>query len=196
MRQRRYSDQDIVAAAQASISIRQVLKILGLSPTGANYVGIHKAFKRLGVDISHFTGQGHLKGKHHSWTPRLPLSVILVENSEYRCTSRLKQRLLKEGHLVNRCALCGLPPVWRDEPLVLVLDHINGDSADNRLENLRLLCPNCNSQQPTFAGKNRGKGRRECAPPRRPLRQAGLFDDEQAAAETELAESGRPEKRA
>jgi hypothetical protein len=156
---RRYTDQAIVEAVQSSESIRQVLAKLTLSPTGANYLGIQKHFKRLELDTSHFTGQGHLRGKHHSWTPSLPLSAILVENSTYLWTNKLKKRLLKEGLLVNRCALCGSEPVWLGMPLVLILDHINGKHNDHRLENLRLLCPNCNSQQPTFAGKNKGRYR-------------------------------------
>jgi len=150
---RRYTDQAIVEAVQSSQSIRQVLTKLSLSPTGANYLGIQKHFKRLELDTSHFTGQAHLRGKRHSWTPCRPLSEILVENSTYACTSDLKARLLREG-LINRCAECGSPPVWLGKLLVLVLDHKNGKPTDNRIENLRLLCPNCNSQQPTFAGKN------------------------------------------
>jgi 5-methylcytosine-specific restriction endonuclease McrA len=50
--------------------------------------------------------------------------------------------------------LCGQQPMWNGKQLVLILDHINGINNDNRLENLRLLCPNCNSQTPTFAGRN------------------------------------------
>jgi hypothetical protein len=86
-------------------------------------------------------------------------SEILVERSTYAWTSTLKRRLLKEGVLVNRCSRCGLGPEWQGEPLTMILDHRNGDNRDNRLGNLRLLCPNCNSQQPTFAGKNRGRYR-------------------------------------
>lgn len=67
---------------------------------------------------------------------------------------RLKARLIREGVLPNVCAECGLGPQWNGLPLVLVLDHINGVNDDNRLENLRLLCPNCNSQTETFAGRN------------------------------------------
>jgi hypothetical protein len=66
----------------------------------------------------------------------------------------LKRRLLRERLLINRCVECGLEPIWQGKPLVLVLDHVNGDSSDYRLDNLRLLCPNCNSQQDTFAGRN------------------------------------------
>jgi hypothetical protein len=126
---------------------------------------MHAHFSRLGLDTSHFTGQGHLRGKTHGWTPSRPLAEILVANSTYVATSHLKNRLLKEGLLVNRCSRCDLPPVC-GEPLVLVLDHKNGDRADHRLENLRLLCPNCNSQQNTFAGKN--KGRYSAIRPRQP----------------------------
>jgi hypothetical protein len=131
--------------------------MLGLSPTGANYKGVQANFSRLGLDTSHFTGQGHLKNKHHSWTPSRPLADILIENSTYLGTTHLKARLLREGLLANCCAECGSPPLWRGRPLVLILDHKNGNRSDNRIENLRLLCPNCNSQQATFAGKNRGR---------------------------------------
>ena len=160
MSSRCFTDQELIAAVKSSFSIACVLKILRLSPTGSNYKAMHMHFSRLGLDTSHFTGQGHLRGKHHNWTPKRPLPEILVVGSTYMgSTSKLKRRLIKEGLLVNRCSECGLLPEWRGKPLTMVLDHRNGDNTDNRLENLRLLCPNCNSQQPTFAGKNRGRYR-------------------------------------
>ncbi len=154
---RRHTDGDIVEAVRRSWSIAQVLKFLRLSPTGCNYKAMHAHFARLRLDTSHFTGQGHLRGKRHGWTPRRPLAEVLVQNSTYRTTSHQKRRLLKEEVLVNQCHLCASPPLWQGKPLALILDHINGDRSDNCLENLRLLCPNCNSQQPTFAGKNKGR---------------------------------------
>jgi hypothetical protein len=157
MRTRRYTDVELMEAVQSSFSVAQVLKILGLSPTGCNYKAMYANFSRLKLDISHFTGQGHLKGKSHSWTKRRPLVEILVRGSTYTNTRSLKQRLLREGMLVCRCSECGNGPVWQGKPLVLILDHKNGEHADNRQENLRLLCPNCNSQQETFAGRNKGR---------------------------------------
>lgn len=59
----------------------------------------------------------------------------------------------------GRCAICGAVDTWNGKPLVLVLDHIDGDSTNNRRENLRLVCPNCDSQLPTYKSRNRGRGR-------------------------------------
>jgi hypothetical protein len=57
------------------------------------------------------------------------------------------------------CAICHRAAEWNALPLVLVLDHVNGDPEDNRRENLRLVCPNCDSQLPTYKARNKGKGR-------------------------------------
>ncbi len=59
----------------------------------------------------------------------------------------------------ERCALCAGSTTWNGSELRFVLDHIDGDSENNRRENLRLICPNCDSQLPTFKARNRGKGR-------------------------------------
>ena len=72
-------------------------------------------------------------------------------------TSTLKRRLLREGVLRPRCAGCGLER-WRDTPIPLELDHVSGDRSDNRLENLRLLCPNCHAQTETYRGRNIANG--------------------------------------
>lgn len=89
----------------------------------------------------------------------IPLEQALIENSSYSRQS-LKRRLLREGLLKNECAECGQRPRWKGKLLVLILDHINGVNDDNRLDNLHLLCPNCNSQTETFAGRNVKKRRK------------------------------------
>lgn len=82
----------------------------------------------------------------------LPLDEVMIENSNYS-RQNLKQRLLKLGKLQNRCSVCGIGPEWYGKQLTLQLDHINGLYNDNRLENLRIICPNCHSQTDTYVGK-------------------------------------------
>ena len=68
---------------------------------------------------------------------------------------RLKRRLIEQGLKETRCELCGLD-TWNGQPIPLELDHINGKRDDNRLDNLRVLCPNCHAQTPTYRGRNIG----------------------------------------
>ena len=57
------------------------------------------------------------------------------------------------------CAICGCPGEWQGLPLAFIVDHVDGDSSNNTRDNLRLVCPNCDSQLPTFKARNRGRGR-------------------------------------
>ena len=86
-----------------------------------------------------------------------PLAEILVRNGKVRKSSQIKNRLIREGLLSEECETCWLTPEWNGKPLVLQIDHCNGDNKDWRLENLRILCPNCHSQTETFAGRNKGR---------------------------------------
>ncbi len=135
-------------------SYRQVLKKLDLKEAGGNYKTLKKAIKDFNVDISHFTKQGWLKGKKNPYPRGRKLDEILIDGSHAQ-THRLKIRLLEKKLLIEKCYVCDCEPIWHGKKLVLILDHINGKNDDNRLENLRLLCPNCNSQQDTFCGRNK-----------------------------------------
>lgn len=154
MKKARWNDAQMIEVVAKSFSVAEVLRALGLKVTGANYKTIHRAVQRLALDTSHWTGQGHLKGKSHDWSKSQKLEEILIEKSTYTNTFRLKRRLLKAGLLLNKCYICSINE-WLGKKLVLQLDHMNGDHFDNRIENLRLLCPNCHSQTETFAGKNK-----------------------------------------
>jgi 5-methylcytosine-specific restriction endonuclease McrA len=81
----------------------------------------------------------------------MPIHVLLAVAKDRH---GVKTRLLQAGILENVCSACGLR-TWRDQPISMHLDHINGVRDDHRLENLRMLCPNCHSQTPTYGGKNR-----------------------------------------
>ena len=85
---------------------------------------------------------------------RIPNEKLFVKDSKYKNFSYLKERIINEKLLPYSCQVGGLPDSWQEKKLSLVLDHINGVKKDNRLSNLRFVCPNCDSQLPTFKSKN------------------------------------------
>lgn len=70
-----------------------------------------------------------------------------------------KKYFLKEQN--NKCAICGITNLWQDKPLIFVLDHIDGNADNNSRDNLRLVCPNCDSQLPTYKSKNKNSARKK-----------------------------------
>lgn len=135
-----------------STTIAELMRKLGYTANrGNSFDGLKKYLIENNIDISHFKGKSHGSSK----TEKYSLEQILVENSTYSNMTRLKERVLKANLLEYKCSECGISE-WNNKPLVLQLDHINGNNRDNRIENLRLLCPNCHSQTETFCGKNKG----------------------------------------
>ena len=126
----------------------QITLKLGMRPGGANFKSIRTRMCADGIDTSHFRTN---KNKRKRYT----LDEILVENSTYQDGSALKKRLFRELGWKNECRACHLSGTWNEKPIMMQLDHINGIHTDNRIENLRLLCPNCHSQTDTFCGRNK-----------------------------------------
>ncbi len=81
------------------------------------------------------------------------MEKLLVKGGTFQ-SFKLKKRLFREGLKEEKCELCGWAEKSEDGRIPVELDHINGDRYDNRLQNLRILCPNCHSLQPTHRGKN------------------------------------------
>ena len=152
-KQRSWTDEQLIDAVRISQSNRSVLIALNLIPAGGNYAQVKRRTEELGIDISHFTGQGWNKGGRGTRKP-IELVGLLVENSHYQ-SHKLKNRLFKEGLKQPQCELCGWCEISLDGRIPVELDHINGDHKDNRIDNLRILCPNCHSLQSTHRGRNK-----------------------------------------
>lgn len=155
-KKRSWTDEQLVTAVAESKSIRNVLIVLGLIPAGGNYAQVKLAIERLGIDTSHFTGMGWNVGLKFVPRKSMPLAELLVVGSRVQ-SYKLKRRLYEDNLKQPQCELCGWAKMSIDGRIPLELDHINGDHSDNRLENLRILCPNCHSLQPTHRGRNKGK---------------------------------------
>ena len=152
-RPRAYTPDQLKDAVAVSKSIRQTLLALGIRGEGGNYKTVRRDIETLGIDTTHFTGSGWRIGVTQPITPPRPLGEVLVKDSTCS-TSYVRKRLLRESLIEQRCQLCGISE-WMGKSLTIELDHINGVHNDNRLENLRMLCPNCHSQTRTYRGRNR-----------------------------------------
>ena len=136
-------------AIQSSNSIREVLQFLGLRAAGGNYkmakqwAAIHELTLPSGTGLFQ-VGEAHKKN-HLTYE-----QVFCINSKASRSTVKSKLRKIWTTWI---CAECNVGEEWNGKPLVLQLDHINGIFNDHRLENLRLLCPNCHSQTETFSGK-------------------------------------------
>lgn len=150
----KFTKEQFEKAVKKSLSIAQVCRELGIVAVGGNYKTVHSKIKLWEIDISHFTGAAWNVGeRYRPVKEKAPLSEICIENSTYTSSNSLKKRLYAENVKEAKCECCGITE-WQDKPISLELDHINGINTDNRLENLRILCPNCHSQTHSFRGKN------------------------------------------
>src|SRR3989338_9575397 len=158
MRKRSWTINQLKTAVKNSLSFGGVLRKLGLKDAGGNHAQIRKYIAELKIDSSHFKGRAWNKGFKEAYIrrDRAPLEKILIKGSNYQ-SFKLKKRLLQEKLKFPKCEECGWAKITEMGYLPLELDHINGDRTDNRLTNLRILCPNCHSLKPTHRGRKNTK---------------------------------------
>lgn len=155
-RGRTWSDADLARAVATSFSMAGTIRALGLDVGGSVYPAMRRHIQRLGLDTSHWTGRAWNRGLQVTTRTPRPLSEILVRDSDVLDTHGLRLRLLREGVFEPRCSRCARTS-WEGQAIPLQLDHVNGDRTDNRLDNLRVLCPNCHSLTDTWCGRNKGR---------------------------------------
>lgn len=156
MRKKTWNKDDLKKAIESSLSLRQVIHKLGLVEAGGNYDQIKKYIKEYNFTTQHFTGRGWRKDKTFATTWRKNLNEILILDSDVQ-SFKLKNRLIIEGLKERACEMCGWCEMASDGRIPVELDHVNGDKRDNRIQNLRILCPNCHSLQSTHRGLNKKK---------------------------------------
>lgn len=141
--------EELEQLVKESSSFSEILRKQGKSISGA-------AVKILKDKLDNYGISYLFLNEINSFKQSIPLVEILQDNRSYK-SSDLKKRLIKEGLKEDKCEICGCSNKWNGKPLTLQLDHINGNHSDNRLENLRIVCPNCHSQTETFSNKRAKK---------------------------------------
>jgi len=151
---RKYTAELLLDAVEHSTSIAGVLRHLGLNQAGGTHSHISRTIKRFQIDTSHFVR--YQNGAAHK---RFTAAQILIQlpRGSRRTRPRLLRRALDEVGVARVCANCGIGEFWQGKPLGLEIDHIDGDYHNNRLKNLRYLCPNCHSQTDNYCGRSAGK---------------------------------------
>ncbi|MGW3951396.1 HNH endonuclease [Streptomyces sp. NPDC004752] len=156
----KWTREILQAAVSASSTMSEVLRHLGIDVVGGHHTHISRRIKAYDINTSHFRVPKRGDVRRH----RAPEGLLVKQsaaNARRMQSSRLKRALLKHG-IEERCAMCGMAPVWLGEPLPLEVDHIDGDWRNNEIQNLRLLCPNCHSTTDSYRG--RGTSRNRTAP--------------------------------
>ena len=140
-----------------------VLKFLNLEFNGNNNKSIRKLVTNFDIDYSHFTGCAWNKGLTQKDHPSIkdgavkltiPNEKVFIKNGHPLKLSSITKRLILDYQREYKCSNCNIVE-WQGKSLSLDLDHINGNNRDNRLENLRFLCPNCHRQTSTWGNKHK-----------------------------------------
>lgn len=145
----KYTKEELEQLVRQSNSMAELVRKLGYKTShGKNYITVQKRLDIYNIDTSHF------QQKIIRSVQRNRENVFCADSTAGQTVLR---RWYKREPVPYICTLCGQEPFWQGKDLTLILDHINGNNHDNRLENLRWVCPNCNQQLDTTNGKNQKK---------------------------------------
>jgi hypothetical protein len=162
----RYGEEEAREAVAASRSYSEVLRRLGLRPAGGNHALLRKYVDKVWrIPTDHFDAGASIR--RVAVARAIPLEQVMVRGSSYS-RANLKRRLFDQGIKERRCEICGQDERWRGRWMSLILDHVNGVPDDNRLENLRVVCPNCAATLETHCGRKNLRER-----PTRPCKRCG-----------------------
>lgn len=157
----KYTKELLEKAVKEVTTLSDLVRLLTNSEKahGSMIAFIKNRLKILGIDFSHFNGRNpRQKVTSKKLTKESFISNYLTENPIKKTNNTNLKSWMKEFNLLEyKCVGCSNTGIWNDKPISLQLDHINGINNDNRLQNLRLLCPNCHSQTETYAGKGNKK---------------------------------------
>lgn len=159
----KYTKEWLQELCKDSYSLAEVLKKAGRKQGGGAQETLRKKIAEFNIDTSHFTGQLWNKGKTKETDERIAAATLNKEKynlEEVFCKNSLVTQKGLRGYverhniLEYKCQFCGCDGHWLDTEISLEIDHINGVNNDNRIENLRYLCPNCHATTETYRGKN------------------------------------------
>ena len=151
-----YTKENLENIVKDSKSYREVLRKTGrIMDCGGNYSLLKKRIREFGINTDHFLGRSANCGKDHKGggKEKYKIEEIFCENSPVT-RKVIKDYIKKHNLLIYECAICGFDGEGWEGITALELDHINGINNDNRLENLRYLCPNCHATTETYRGRN------------------------------------------
>jgi len=151
------TDEQLIKAVADNITIARVIRDIGMAVVGTSYDFIHKKVYELGLNTDHWRGCAHgTTLQHRKFGPE-----CLNKDSNIP-TGTIKKIIIRERLIPYVCEICNTGPIWNGRELVLRLDHKNGIRNDHLIDNLRFLCPNCDSQTETFCGRNKSNRSNTC----------------------------------
>ncbi|MEV5105688.1 HNH endonuclease [Streptomyces massasporeus] len=149
-RRARPTSEELRVAVAQSASFAEVLRLLERPDNGGQRAMLRQWIAQEHLNTAHFVGQAHNRGKAGRIPARRPEEVLVRHEGDRRTKTSLLRRALSGVGVPEQCVRCGIGPEWLGKPMTLEVDHINGDWRDDRLENLRLLCPNCHAVTSTW----------------------------------------------